>query len=252
MLIIIICVGVPVLIRFDHEMLGTDNRMNGIRLGCFAAAFAIHGGLLATALPVNEAIDSGGGASASSMMLAIIYQPLAITDNAEADAAAVIAIDTALITEAKHPAAEQVVNKITVQQRRTAPSEEISLSVTNVKPVDADDTAAEITQVAMATQRETVGIHEVVINEPAFSELPTAPHYPNLARKRGQQGTVWIDVVVDDKGKQIGMNIFESSGVGQLDRAALAAVQDWKFLPYRINEVAVVSRLRIPVEFLLD
>lgn len=227
--------------------------MNSIRLGGFVAALAIHGGLLATVLPANEAMRSGGGVSNNAMTLAIRYQPLAITGEAEAAVTAVTAMVPAPIIEANQPkAAEQVTKKIAAPQQRTASPQRSSLTVASTKPVGTEDSAAEITQVAMATTTETVGIHEIVINKPVFSEQPIAPQYPILARKRGQQGTVWIDVVVDDSGKQIGVHIFESSGVGQLDRAALAAVRDWKFLPYRINKVAVVSRLRIPVEFSLD
>jgi protein TonB len=232
--------------------------MKRIRLGGFAAALAIHGGLLATVLPVNEAMHSGGGINPSSMTLAISYQPLAIIDQAE-NVEAIAATDTAAdsdaepapIVEAKQRV-ERVPKKITAPQQLTEILKEINLPVADTKPADIDDTLAEITQAAMAAENETVGIHELVINEPVFSESPAVPHYPVLARKRGQQGTVWIDVIVGGNGKQMGVDIFQSSGVGQLDRAALAAVRNWKFIPHRINNVAVVSRLRIPVEFSLE
>ncbi|WP_101760072.1 energy transducer TonB [Oceanicoccus sp. KOV_DT_Chl] len=96
------------------------------------------------------------------------------------------------------------------------------------------------------------GVHRALVTEPLFARAPAPPHYPRLARKRGQQGTVWVDVVLDNRGQQIRTDIFKSSGVLLLDRAALEAVEQWQFLAHRINHIAVASQVRIPVEFSLE
>ncbi len=73
--------------------------------------------------------------------------------------------------------------------------------------------------------------------------------YPALARRRQQQGTVWVDVRLDAQGRQIGLQVLRSSGVKSLDQAALTAVKQWQFLPERQSGVGVPSRVHIPIEF---
>ena len=213
--------------------------MKGIRLGGFGVAIAIHGWLLATVFPVDEAMHSGGGVSVSSITLAIGYQPIVITDNAE-------------LSDMTPTANVNLLAKKSKPKSLTAQLEKISVPVANAKPTDSVDTLAAITPVARPVENEPLGIHELVVTDAIFSESPAPPRYPSLARKRGQQGTVWIDVVLDDDGEQLDVDIFQSSGVRQLDRAALVAVQKWKFIPHQVNSISVASHLRIPVEFSLD
>ena len=215
--------------------------MKGIRLVGFGVAIAIHGGLLATVLPVDEAMHSGGGVSVSSMALAINYQPIVISDNATLSEITPVASVNGLAKKSKP-----------TPQPLTAQLEKISVPVAKPKPADSVDMLAALTPVAIPVESEPLGIHELVVTDAVFSESPAPPQYPGLARKRGQQGTVWIDVVLDDDGKQLGIDIFQSSGVRQLDRAALVAVQKWRFIPHQVNNISVASRLRIPVEFSLD
>lgn len=92
---------------------------------------------------------------------------------------------------------------------------------------------------------------KIISKQPRFARQPSAPTYPASARRRQQQGTVWLDVELDARGKQIDIQILRSSGVQSLDQAALAAVQKWQFLPEQHNGVAVASRVHIPVAFAL-
>lgn len=98
-----------------------------------------------------------------------------------------------------------------------------------------------------------IGIHHVpVVTEPLFTKPPTPPKYPTIARKRGQHGTVWLEIWLDDQGQQSKLSIMQSSGVDVLDRAALKAVAGWHFQPYIVNGAGAVSRVQIPVEFALN
>ncbi|WP_157117878.1 energy transducer TonB [Oceanicoccus sagamiensis] len=106
--------------------------------------------------------------------------------------------------------------------------------------------------IAAAPAKSEQGIHQTIVTEPLFARSPTPPSYPSIARKRGQQGIVWIDVMLDEQGQQLAADIFKSSGVSPLDRAALEAVKQWQFMAHRINNIAVASHVRIPVEFSLD
>lgn len=80
----------------------------------------------------------------------------------------------------------------------------------------------------------------------------TKPHYPRLARRRGQEGTVWLRAQVDSTGKALAIEIDRSSGFEILDKAALKAVRSWRFLPALQDGQAQASYVKIPVKFQLD
>lgn len=108
-------------------------------------------------------------------------------------------------------------------------------------------------QTVQASNNVAVGVHqEPVLVKPLFAAPPTAPRYPTIARKRGQQGTVWIEVWLDENGKQTQIEISQSSGLGTLDESALAAVSDWQFKPHQVNGLAMASKVRVPIEFSLQ
>ncbi len=92
----------------------------------------------------------------------------------------------------------------------------------------------------------------ILVEKPSFRVKPTPPHYPRVAKRRGQQGTVIVEVWLDKNGKQIQQLIAESSGFEALDEAAILAVTQWQFKGHIINGQSIESRLKVPVRFELN
>ena len=65
---------------------------------------------------------------------------------------------------------------------------------------------------------------EIVTRGPSFKEPPAPPKYPPLARRRSQEGTVWLSIHLDEFGRQKERRVLRSSGISSLDDAALEAV----------------------------
>ncbi len=55
------------------------------------------------------------------------------------------------------------------------------------------------------------------------------PKYPDRARRQGVEGTAKIKVDVDDKGNVTNVQVAQSTGNSELDRAAIRAARRWKF-----------------------
>ena len=83
-------------------------------------------------------------------------------------------------------------------------------------------------------------------------DVNPAPKYPEVARRRGQQGTVVLQVTVLQNGDVGGLSISSSSGHKNLDRSALDAVRRWIFSPATSSGFPVVSQVLVPVRFDLD
>ena len=78
------------------------------------------------------------------------------------------------------------------------------------------------------------------------------PAYPLAARRRGDQGTVLVRVVVKADGMAASVALDRSSGHPALDEAALGAVKSWRFVPARQGGQAVESPYVVPVVFKLE
>ena len=78
------------------------------------------------------------------------------------------------------------------------------------------------------------------------------PHYPELARRRGIEGTVLLKVRVTEQGRVETVQVERSAGHPTLDQSAAEAVQRWRFEPARQGGVPVAIWVLIPVEFKLD
>lgn len=68
----------------------------------------------------------------------------------------------------------------------------------------------------------------------------------------GEQGKVLLRVLVNANGLPEQIEIKESSGFDRLDRAALNAVQRWKFVPGKRNGVPEAMWNIVPVNFVLE
>ena len=75
------------------------------------------------------------------------------------------------------------------------------------------------------------------------------PQYPESARRQNIQGPVTLTAVVDEDGSVRSVTVV--SGDAALAPAALEAVQQWRFKPYRVNGRATEFATRITVNFRL-
>ncbi|MFG0632340.1 energy transducer TonB [Pseudomonas sp. xss_2] len=78
-----------------------------------------------------------------------------------------------------------------------------------------------------------------------------APEYPQMAQRRGWEGTVLLRVEVLASGKPGQIQIQKSSGRDALDAAALAAVKRWSFVPAKQGDVAQSGWVSVPIDFKL-
>ena len=77
------------------------------------------------------------------------------------------------------------------------------------------------------------------------------PEYPFVARNRGYQGRVVVQVDVLPDGTAGSVELTSSSGYDSLDAAALRTVRHWRFVPARRNGRPVAAAVTVPVLFKL-
>ena len=77
------------------------------------------------------------------------------------------------------------------------------------------------------------------------------PNYPRLARKRGYEGTVVLEVLVNQRGSVKDLHVFKSSGHTMLDKVAVTSVKGWLFEPGMRGDKTVEMWVCIPICFQL-
>ncbi len=85
--------------------------------------------------------------------------------------------------------------------------------------------------------------------KPRYRLPPTPPVYPSRAIELDQKGEVVVRVQLDTEGAAVEIVLHRGSGHELLDRAALAAVRKWHFLPAVRDGRPVPSWVEIPVRF---
>jgi protein TonB len=98
------------------------------------------------------------------------------------------------------------------------------------------------------TDAITVHAQPDIQAKPNYLKNPE-PIYPELARRRHQEGLVLLAVKVTAQGRTERVEIKKSSGFSLLDNAAVEAVRDWEFQPARIGSLALESQIEVPVRF---
>lgn len=78
------------------------------------------------------------------------------------------------------------------------------------------------------------------------------PSYPREARSRGWEGTVVLEVTVDENGEVESVEVGTSAGHAVLDRAALEAVRASRFLPALSNGAPEAAVVEVAVHFRLQ
>lgn len=80
----------------------------------------------------------------------------------------------------------------------------------------------------------------------------TTPRYPEAARREGAEGVVTLRFEVLANGKVGTVQVQQSAGRADLDRAAVEAIRTWLFEPARRGKEAVVVWVTLPVRFELQ
>jgi protein TonB len=90
-----------------------------------------------------------------------------------------------------------------------------------------------------------------VRTDAAYLHNPS-PSYPMAARRRGDQGTVTVKVLVTAEGLPTNVSLEKTSGYAALDEAAVNAVRSWRFVPAREGTQAVEALYIVPVVYKLN
>ncbi len=92
---------------------------------------------------------------------------------------------------------------------------------------------------------------KIFFARPRYGENPK-PVYPAEARKKGYQGEVILKAEILSNGRVGQVELKKSSGHEILDRSALAAVKQWKFIPAKEGGESIPVWVNIPVTFQLQ
>ena len=102
---------------------------------------------------------------------------------------------------------------------------------------------------AQAASKETAGL---VKQASPLYKLNPPPKYPRLARRRGLQGVVVLDVLVNTSGSVEDVRVERSTGYGVLDKAARKAVRNWQFNVGTVGGIPQQMWVKVPVRFRLQ
>jgi TonB family protein len=141
--------------------------------------------------------------------------------------------------------------KILDQSKETRPSQQ-KIEIKKLEPSLAADIGAQAPGAQEDTSDRGNMDHrgDTALAIPQYSGNPKPP-YPEIARRRGYEGTVRLAVEVLASGKVGGVWIKMSSGYEILDQSALKAVKEWRFTPARFAGVAITSTVIVPIMFQL-
>lgn len=149
----------------------------------------------------------------------------------------------------------KLVNEHPLKETRTdvEPAENL-LAETEAAEIEAV-AAASIMQKAAQADLQVKQEVEQAVEPPKFGAAylhNPVPEYPPMARRKGEQGRVLLQVLVSENGKAEKVEIETGSGFSSLDQAALQAVSKWSFIPAKKGNRPVSAYVLVPVRFSLN
>jgi len=141
---------------------------------------------------------------------------------------------------------KDVIQKAEKDRSKLIPEKTVDMSKTS----DISE-QTEIITVSKETGKEDEPVPgKQIIREarPLYRSNPP-PKYPAVARRRGFQGNVNLEVLVGPIGNVLDLRVLSSSGYPILDRAAETAVKNWTFEPGMRGQEKVEMWVRVPIRF---
>ena len=105
-----------------------------------------------------------------------------------------------------------------------------------------------------APPSETAPVATVASGAPAQDLKVTKrsePVYPAASRRAGEEGTVRLRILVDERGMPREVQLAQSSGFDRLDQAAMDAVRKWRFAAATNGSQPVTAWTNVAVTFRL-
>lgn len=137
---------------------------------------------------------------------------------------------------------DDVLEDIEISDTEININEEISAPPPPPEVKKEDDDAEPVFFVAVENQPEPIG---------GIAGIQAKIIYPEIAKRAGVQGRVFIKAFVDEKGDVVKAEVLKGIGAG-CDEAAVEAVLKTKFKPGRQRGKAVKVQVSIPVVFRLQ
>jgi protein TonB len=134
--------------------------------------------------------------------------------------------------------------EIEVPQQNLMP--EMPLDVPVVPPIETDVVAP--AEPASITAAESAAPSQV---QDLQTKQRVEPTYPAAARRDGEEGTVRLRVLVDQRGRPADVQVARSSGFQRLDDAAINAVRRWRFQAATNGTTAVSAWTQVAITFKL-
>jgi TonB family protein len=129
-----------------------------------------------------------------------------------------------------------------VPETGTAPKE---VKVNNLSPAVTPEPSGETSEPGVESS-----VRASAEEEPAELVSKVDPPYPESARRAGVEGTVVLDVRIDESGSVTDIQVLRGLPLG-VSEAAVAAVSRWKYRPARGRTGAVPSHKTVRVIFRL-
>jgi len=92
----------------------------------------------------------------------------------------------------------------------------------------------------------------IAVEVPARVLSAVPPTYPETAKVLGQQGTVFINMLIDKDGSVMRVSVAKTSGYPLLDSAAVQCGHEWKFSAAIQNHQPVRIWVAAPIRFVLN
>jgi protein TonB len=158
---------------------------------------------------------------------------------------------TALVAIEKKPQPEMVPKQVSKPLDEPLPDYG-AFEMENMDSTSSPEPVEEPIQVAaLPTEADTTpepspsGIKEAI---PLYRDNPP-PRYPRIARRRGYEGTVVLEVLVNTEGRVADYRIIQSCGHPVLDRAAMNSIRNWLFEPGMRGDKKVEMWVKVPIRF---
>ena len=144
----------------------------------------------------------------------------------------------------KEPVIKPVISPVEEEPIREVPVEDIPGVPVESVPKEQETQEVKTEPVESPTP-PPVPIAEAI---PRYRENPV-PKYPKMAKRRGLEGIVIIEVLVNAQGRVDDMRLYKSSGYSMLDTAAMDSVKNWLFVPGKKGDQTIDMWVRVPVRF---